>query len=111
MRGSSPVPLATSSMLASAASQRLAISLMKEILVTRKALAAYFIVSALVMSVINMGASMPEYSWQALSAALSILGSNDNTAGVVPVFDSLSFTQKLRIRNISDRDIFKVTPD
>ena len=59
MRGSMEMPSLTSSMDAPTLSQRDAISLMKEILVARKALLAYLIISALVTSVTMKGASMP----------------------------------------------------
>ena len=56
MRSSRPMPLATSMTLAPVTSQTLAISLMKEIFVARKALAASLIISALAMSVRTSGA-------------------------------------------------------
>ena len=59
MRGSNEMPSVTSSIDAPTLSQRDAISLMKDILVARKALLAYFIISALVISVTMNGASMP----------------------------------------------------
>ena len=46
MRGSSPMPFTTWVTSAPACSQRLAIALMKEILVARKAFEAYLIISA-----------------------------------------------------------------
>ena len=56
MRSSRPMPLATSMTLAPVTSQTLAISLMNEIFVARKALAASLIISALAMSVRTSGA-------------------------------------------------------
>jgi hypothetical protein len=53
-----PMPRDTASMSAPMQSHRLAISLMKEIFVERKALLAYLIVSALATSVSTSGASM-----------------------------------------------------
>jgi hypothetical protein len=54
MRGSYPIPVATSLMSAPSASQMLAISLMNEILVARNAFEAYLIISAVRKSVITM---------------------------------------------------------
>ena len=56
MRSSRPMPLATSMTLAPVTSETLAISLMNEIFVARKALAASLIISALAMSVRTSGA-------------------------------------------------------
>ncbi len=56
MRLSAPMPTATSFTSAPSASQMLAISLMKEIFVARKALDAYLIISAVRRSVTMMGA-------------------------------------------------------
>ena len=57
MRPSDPMPLETALMSAPVRSQRAAISLMKVILVARKALAAYLIISALSRSVVMIGKS------------------------------------------------------
>ena len=57
MRGSRPMPFMTWLTSAPAASQTLAISLMNEILVARKALDAYLIISADGRSVMIMGRS------------------------------------------------------
>ncbi len=56
MRLSRPMPLATSTTSAPVSSQTLAISLMNEILVARKALDASLTISALLMSVRTRGA-------------------------------------------------------
>src|SRR3989337_2868302 len=63
------MPLATSLMSAPSASQMLAISLMKEILVAKKALEAYLIISAVRSSVIMMGARSGKCNWATFSAA------------------------------------------
>src|SRR3989304_5048060 len=63
------MPLATSLMSAPSASQMLAISLMKEILVARKALEAYLIISAVRRSVMTIGARSARCNWATLSAA------------------------------------------
>ncbi|MNL65316.1 hypothetical protein D3C87_1896320 [compost metagenome] len=55
MRWSKPMPSATFSTSAPTRSQMLAISLMKEILVAKKQLAAYLIISALLRSVTMKG--------------------------------------------------------
>ena len=57
MRLSRPIPRATSTTSAPVSSQTLAISLMNEILVARKALEASLTISALLMSVRTSGAS------------------------------------------------------
>ena len=62
-------------MEAPTAPQSNAISLMKDILVARKALLAYLIISALVMSVTMCGASMPAYIVLTTSTDLSSPGS------------------------------------
>ena len=56
MRSSRPTPRATSSTFAPVSSQTFAISLMNEIFVARKALAASLIISALATSVRTSGA-------------------------------------------------------
>ena len=56
IRGSSPIPRATSVTSAPSSSQTLAISLMKLILVARKAFEASLIISALERSVRTIGA-------------------------------------------------------
>ena len=58
MRGSWPMPSATVTTSAPTSSQTLAISLMKVILVARKALDAYLIISAVATSVRMTGASI-----------------------------------------------------
>ena len=58
MRPSSPMPLATSWTSAPTFSHRSAISLMKVILVARKALPAYLISSAVSSVVITIGVSI-----------------------------------------------------
>ena len=63
------MPRATSLMSAPTASQTAATALMKEILVARKALAAYLIVSADAGSVTITGAVMPRYSDATCTAA------------------------------------------
>src|SRR3990170_4202895 len=63
------MPLATSLMSAPSASQMLAISLMKEILVARKALEAYLIISAVRRSVIRIGARSGRWTCATLAAA------------------------------------------
>src|SRR5438270_163677 len=68
---SSPIPRATSSTSAPDSSQTLAISLMNEILVARKALAASLIISALATSVRTSGASSGSYSSTTASPAQS----------------------------------------
>ena len=55
MRGSLPIPTATSFMSAPSASHILAISLMKDIFVAKNALEAYFIISAVRKSVTMIG--------------------------------------------------------
>ena len=57
MRSSRPMPRATSSTSAPSSSETLAISLMKEILVARKAFEASLIISALATSVRTIGAA------------------------------------------------------
>ena len=57
MRPSRPMPRATAVTSASQASQRLAISLMKEILAASSAFEAYLIISALCTSVRTIGTS------------------------------------------------------
>ena len=57
MRSSRPMPLATSTTSAPVSSHTLAISLMNEIFVARKALEASLTISALLMSVRTSGAS------------------------------------------------------
>ena len=57
MRSSRPMPRATSMTSAPVSSQTLAISLMNEIFVARKALEASLTISALAMSVRTSGAS------------------------------------------------------
>src|SRR3972149_10384935 len=63
-------------MSAPSASQMLAISLMKEILVARKAFEAYLIISAVRRSVITIRERKARWSWATLSAAS---GSSDPT--------------------------------
>ena len=67
MRSSSPMPLATSTTSAPVSSQTLAISLMKEIFVARKALAASLTISAEAMSV-RTSAPVPAPPCSALSS-------------------------------------------
>ena len=71
MRASSPIPRATSTTSAPNASQTFAISLMKEILVARKALDASLIISALAMSVRTSGAAKGSYRRATASPAQS----------------------------------------
>src|SRR3989304_8644054 len=63
------MPVAISLISAPNASQMLAISLMKEILVARKALDAYLIISAGRRSVMRIGARSGRCSWATFSAA------------------------------------------
>src|SRR6266576_2610036 len=63
------MPAATSFTSAPSASQILAISLMNEILVARKALEAYLIISAVRRSVMTIGARRGRCNWATLLAA------------------------------------------
>jgi hypothetical protein len=58
MRPSSPMPWATLETLAPTSSQIVEISLIKLILVARKAFAAYLIISALARSVVTKGTAV-----------------------------------------------------
>jgi hypothetical protein len=69
MRWSMPMPWATTLMSASTFSHTRATSLMKEILVARKALLAYLIISAVYRLVISTGASSGLYSSATRAAA------------------------------------------
>jgi len=62
MRLSNPMPLATSITLAPTLSQIFAISLIKEILVAKKAFEAYLIISAVRISVTNIGTRSGAYN-------------------------------------------------
>ncbi len=58
MRRSEPMPRRTSATSAPTRSQRLAISFTNEMRVARKALAAYFVISALRLSIARIGFSV-----------------------------------------------------
>jgi hypothetical protein len=68
MRSSSPIPRATSATSAPSSSETFAISLMKEILVARKAFEASLIISALGTSVRTIGPPSGAYSASTRSA-------------------------------------------
>ena len=68
IRLSRPIPYATSSTSAPSSSETLAISLMNEILVARKAFEASLIISALATSVLTTGASSGAYRASTRSA-------------------------------------------
>ena len=100
MRLSSPMPRATSCTSAPTFSHRSAISLMKVILVARKALAAYLISSAVRRSVKRIGACVeierPVELAHDLARAL-VVGADHDAVGMLEVLDRRAFAQELRI--------------
>ncbi len=100
MRLSSPMPRATSCTLAPTCSHRSAISLMKVILVARKALAAYLVSSAVRREVTRIGAWLrykrPVERGHHLHGP-RVLGADDDAVGPLEVGDRRALAQELRV--------------
>src|SRR6266851_4618850 len=90
------MPRATSLTSAPVSSHTLAISLMKEILVARKALEASLIISALVTSVRTSGAPRGSYS-----AAAAVVA-DDHAVGVTEVGQGRALAQELRAGHVGE---------
>ena len=106
MRLSSPMPRATSCTSAPTFSHRSAISLMKVILVARKALAAYLISSA-VRRPVNSDRRLVEVERPVelahhLARAL-VVGADHDAVGALEVADRRAFAQEFRVGG--DRDV------
>ena len=83
---------------------------MKEIRVARKALLAYLIISALVMSVTRKGDSIPEYIPLTALKAFSDLGPapRDYPVRVEPVLKGPALPQKFGIGGVVDIETFQI---
>ena len=100
MRLSCPIPWRTSLMSAPSRSQRLAISLMNEIFVARKQLAAYLVISALSGDITRNG--WPERRNGACNSRntlghFRLANAHHHPVGLHEVVDRTAFLEKLRI--------------
>ena len=97
MRASSPMPFTTWVTSAPASSQMLAMALMNEILVARKALEAYLIISADGTSVMIIGRSSGAYSSSRVMATCWRRGADHDPVGSERVLDRRALAQELGI--------------
>ena len=91
------MPTATSLTSAPSASQMLAISLMKEMRVARKAFDAYLIISAVRRSVMMIGARQRQVELRHLVGRLRLQRPKDDPIRVEEVVDGRAFAQELGV--------------
>ena len=102
MRLSEPMPSTTSATSAPTASQTAAIALTKEILVARKALAAYLMVSADAGSVTMNGVATPRYSEATRAAAARSSAPTTIRSGCMKSWTAEPFAEELGVRHHGD---------
>ena len=107
------MPRRTSLMSAPSRSHRLAISLMKLILVASMALATYLVISALSGDMTRNGRSVRRngaYSSRSTSADLRPADADDDAVGLHEVVDGRPFLEELRVAGHVQRDAGRARP-
>ena len=102
MRSSRPMPRATSTTSAPVSSQTLAISLMNEILVARKAFDASLTISALATSVRTSGASQRRVEIDDGIARPAAVVADDDPVGVQEVLDGRALLEELGAGHVAE---------
>ena len=105
MRSSRPIPRATSATSAPSSSETLAISLMNEILVARKALEASLIISALATSVLMTSRAERRVQSASTRSAYStelVVGADHHAVGLHEVLDRAALLEELGVGDVAE---------